>query len=365
MVLAFHCWLSLDAAVPLQIGPWQLDATSPMQHGYLGVHLFLLLSGFCLTYPLCGQSASDLRLDLRRFALRRAWRILPPYYVALALFSLRPVLEGALRLALGKDASGVQLYTTGQIVSHFLMIHNFSPGWVRTINGSFWSLALEWQLYMVFPLLVWGFRRFGPARTLAVVLLVTLSYRSWVYLNVVGPGDRIYTAPHALGCFFAYTTLPGRLFEFSLGMLAAVLMAGRRELLSPEWSRRYLWGALAAMGLAYILAHGWSPFAPVTDVVWGLAFFCLLMYAGGCWAQGGGWFGSKLLVRLGLISYSVYLIHEPLVRRAGAFLQPMHLGLMGELAAYGLIVAPVAVLCGWMYYRFVESRFLRFPGSAA
>jgi peptidoglycan/LPS O-acetylase OafA/YrhL len=70
------------------------------------------------------------------------------------------------------------LPTLGNIISHVLLLHNLSPAWVLSINGSFWSLALEWQWYMVFPLLVWGFRRWGVSPTMIAVLALTLIYRT-------------------------------------------------------------------------------------------------------------------------------------------------------------------------------------------
>src|SRR4029079_15388185 len=93
-----------------------------------------------------------------------------------------------------------------------------SLAWMGAINASFWTLALEWQLYMLFPLLVWGFRRWGVGPTLAVVLLASLSYRTWVYLTQ--DMSRL-----EVGYIYAYA-LPGRMFEFALGMTAAVSLAG-------------------------------------------------------------------------------------------------------------------------------------------
>src|SRR2546421_594614 len=210
-VLVYHCWVhTVRTPIPVSVGARHLDLTAPRHLGYLGVQLFLVLSGFCLTYPLARRGAAGMTLDLRRFFRRRAWRILPPYYVALAAFALLPTVERGIRSALGQDASEVSHVTAGQLVSHVLMVHNFSLAWMGAINASFWTLALEWQLYMLFPLLVWGFRRWGPGRTLAAVLAITLAYRTWVYLTQ--DVRRL-----EIGYVYAYA-LPGRMFEFALGM---------------------------------------------------------------------------------------------------------------------------------------------------
>lgn len=359
MVLVYHCWVhTIQGPIPVAVGRWSVDITGPLHYGYLGVHLFLLLSGFCLTYPLVQGGTVAMRLETRRFFRRRAWRILPPYYVALAAFSLLPLLEVTVRSARGWSTGGVVGVTVGQVVSHLFMAHNFSLAWMGAINASFWSLALEWQLYLVFPLLVRAFARWGPGRTLAGVLALTLAYRSWVY--VTQDVTRL-----EVGYIYAYA-LPGRLFEFVLGMAAAVALAprarpGGQMIVSPpsgRVTRRYFLGAAALGFLGLVIAHGWSPFAPITDIVWGLSFFCLVMYGGGRSAAGGGWLDARPLVALGVISYSVYLVHEPLVRRGYAAMQTLSLSPAATLLLFELVVAPLLVVVGWLFFRAVEGHFV-------
>ncbi len=365
MVLSFHCCQGWVRLAPTALGGWHRAIILLLRHGYLGVNLFLVLSGFCLTYPLVrtasGDGAAGMRLDLRRFLGWRAWRILPPYYLALALFCLLPVLEAAVRAALGRSVGRIVPFTAGQVLSHLLMIHNFSSGWVLTINGAFWSLALEWQLYLVFPLLIAAFRRWGPARTLTAALLVTLAYRSWVYSLHAGSGSWPLAPANAVGCWLAYGQVPGRVSEFVAGMLAAVLLAGRRSLPSPTSTRCCLAGSILFGLLAFGVAHRWSPFSPITDILWGMAFFYLVLYAGGRSAAGGGWLEARPLVGLGTISYSVYLLHQPLIWLVVEHLRPQHLSPLAAGVLFGGGVAPLLIALGWLYYRAVESRFI---GSA-
>lgn len=364
MVLAFHCWENCFTLAPLSATGWHKLLILGLRHGYLGVHLFLVISGFCLTYPLARGGTTGLRLDLRRFCLRRARRILPPYYVALAFFCLLCFLDPILRKALGRPAGSVSPLTAGQILSHLLMLHNLSPAWVRSINGVFWSLALEWQLYMVFPLLIAGFRRWGLGRTLAAVLLVTLSYRSWVYSLHVGSGSWPLSLSNAVAFWLAYAQVPGRVFEFTLGMLAALLLASGREIATAAWTRRWQAAAVLFGLLALSVALGWSSFSPITDLLWGMAFFCLVMYggsrvAGANGAAARGWLESRPLVFLGTISYSVYLIHGPLIRFTHVLLDRYHLSPLIAGVIYGFGVAPAMIGLGWLYYHAVEARFVQ------
>lgn len=357
MVLACHCWIhtgGIQVLVP--IGRGRIDLAAPFHYGYLGVHLFLLLSGFCLTYPLVRHGMPGMRLELGRFARRRACRILPPYYVALAGFLALRVLDSRVHAAQAGVGALHERLTAGNFIAHVLMFHNLVPAWKFSIDPAFWSLALEWQLYLVFPLLVWGFRRWGVGRTVLAVLALTLTYRTWAYVTYA---LWLHDSAHdAAGDFVCYA-LPGRIFEFVLGMLAAVQMARMPEAPARVWMHRYLAGALALGLAALAVAHGWSPYSPITDVLWGLAFFCLLMCGAGWSAVGGGWLQWRPLVSLGLISYSVYLIHEPLIRRVYPLVQGRHVSPVATLLFSELVLGPLLIGLGWLFFRLVEARFLR------
>jgi peptidoglycan/LPS O-acetylase OafA/YrhL len=358
MVLLYHGWVhTIRTPIHAAVGSWSLDLTYPLHYGYLGVHLFLVLSGFCLTYPLARGGAAGMRLQLGRFFQRRAWRILPPFYVALAAFAVVRVVEGLLMAALGRSGDAHDGVTAGQVLAHLFMVHNLSPAWLGTINGSFWSLALEWQLYLVFPLLVWGIRRWGLLPTLGAVLILTLTYRSWVFVTKD-------TTRMDVAYFYCYA-LPGRLFEFALGMMAAVLLARRTSAASVRWNGAVGLAALGLGALGLSVTNGWSPYSPVTDVIWGLAFFCLVMWAGRRSAGGGSWLEWRPLEALGIISYSVYLIHEPFIRAGYKLLGSRLPSPTVALLFFELAVVPLLIGLGWLFFRLVEARFIRMGKARA
>jgi peptidoglycan/LPS O-acetylase OafA/YrhL len=336
MVLSCHCWIHpVGKAIPVRLFGLTIDTTAPFHFGYLGVHLFLVLSGFCLTYPLARKG---LRLELAQFARRRASRILPPYYVALALFALQ-------------RAAAHQRPSARDLLSHLLMVYNFSPTWMGSINGSFWSLALEWQLYLLLPLLLWGFRRWGVPQTLLATLALTLAYRTWVW-------NTKDVSTWGSGMFWCYS-VPGRMFEFALGMAAAVALSQPSRAGQAHGARRYAVGLISFGLIGLAAASLWSPFAPVTDVLWGMAFFSLLMLAGRRAAEGRHSLTWRPLVGLGTISYSVYLVHAPLLKQLAAALRPRHLPPAGLWLLFELVVGPMLIGVGWLFYQAVEAPCLR------
>lgn len=305
--------------------------------GYLGVHFFLLLSGFCIAWAYVGPHARS--FTSAEFAYRRATRILPPYYVALGI-SL------ALWLLVERRAPGTVF---GQVLTHVTMTHNFFRSTVLELNGPFWSLALESQLYVAFPFLLLGFRRFGVARVLALVLVVQSAFRIFVMRYGTGYTDMTFVIPWSVA---------GRLFEFALGMWAAELVShgvGARL----RSAARFGLGAVAALlaGLAWLAKGRLGVSHPLTDLLWTAAFFCVLIGA----SSPRGLLYRALsfgpVTGLGVMCFSTYLIHA-LVLEPVTNLLLARFGGLSPLFLLPAVFAATLVPC-YAFYRLVERPFIQ------
>jgi peptidoglycan/LPS O-acetylase OafA/YrhL len=312
--------------------------------GWLGVSLFLVLSGFCLYYPIVRKNGPrGAILDLKEFARRRARRILPPYFAALLFFTALAWLARWHGLS-WSDSAGWK-----DILSHALMVHNLWPSTFASINPAFWSLALEVQLYGVFPLLVWLAARRGLRAIAASTLIMAVTWQTFAFAKY--GLSREWAADFAV----VYHALPSRCFEFALGMCAAAWVA------HPHSSHVRYAGWLAAVLLvpaaAFVLFV--SRFGPLCDSVWGLLFasgvVLLSRVPQTCFLQ---WNSLRAMTGLGAISYSVYLIHQPLI----ALLAPEQFGLevtsrvaFFTFAAFRLLLL---VAIGFGFFLLLERPFI-------
>lgn len=267
--------------------------------GWLGVSLFLVLSGFCLYYPVVRQHGpAQARLDVKQFAIRRALRILPPYYAALALFT------GVAWFAQHHSLPWSETVGLKDVVSHVFMLHNLMPSTFGSINPALWSLALEAQLYVVFPLLVWIGARYGLKAVAVLTFGCAVLWQGAAFFKYglsMQWGSDMATAYHAL---------PARCFEFALGMCAAALVAAPH----PSHRRRawMLIGSVLVPALWFVFFV--SRFGPLLDQAWGVIFASLIVILAGVpHAAFASWARLRWLVALGTASYSVYLIHQPLI----------------------------------------------------
>lgn len=318
-------------------------------YGHIGVDIFLVLSGFVLFYPSCrkaGLGAHSLSLpSIGMYARRRTRRILPPYLVALGMFSVLPLWSLW-------STYVAPIPTPVEVVSHLVLIHNLFPSTILRIDGPLWSLALEAQLYVAFPLLVLLFRRIGPIPFLLVMFSASAIFRfiAWGPLGV--SSGSLETQ------FVAMASLPGRISEFSAGMLAAFVVTRQH---SP-WQRRLIGLSaitivLVAAVLAYVTDKHFGEHSPVPALMWGILGAALLA---GCCAVRSlerllGW---KPFVRLGLISYSVYLIHEPLLRLSGGLVGQIGLTPTAALLTFVFIGAPVILGISVVFWYVFERPFV-------
>lgn len=309
------------------------------REGLHGVSLFLVLSGFCLHHPLAVSGAP---LRLGAFWKRRALRILPAYYASLALLSLAVAWGGALAWATFPPFEG------WDVGVHALLVHNLHGRTIWTLNGAYWSLALEWQLYVVFPLLVVLARR-APIALLAASAVVT----------VFGPGLLARAFPIFLStpAWFAVAaeSVLGHLFEFACGMVAAELLArGVRP-------NRALLATLALAVVPVLFAVDvarWLPPA-AQRLGCGVSFGALLLLVGPSTMGDGA--ARKALLFPGAVSYSLYLVHQPILLVLRPFVWSVA-GSVGTLYALAAGLAlPLALVAAKGFHRLFEAPFL--PGG--
>jgi peptidoglycan/LPS O-acetylase OafA/YrhL len=291
--------------------------------GAHGVDVFIVISGFCLALPLAGHRRG---LRVPAFYGRRAWRILPPYYVALAIAAVLALLPATWHLTVARQAS------VGDVLLHLVTGQAWVPGEVGTINGSLWSVALEVQLYLLFPLLVLAWRRWGIVPVLVGAVALDLAWRS---AGAVG-------GPAPLG---SDLVVPARLDQFVAGMACAVAIRA-----GLAWSTRR---SLVTVGVATLVALATSTLdlGVVTGVTWAAAgASAVLLLAGPV----GRALGGTALERFGARSFSFYLLHQPVLLVLAPAVVLLPGGTPVRLVVGGLVALALTVLAAEVLYRGVE-----------
>ncbi|MET0843852.1 MAG: acyltransferase family protein [Mycetocola sp.] len=330
LVLVFHLW---PAALP---------------GGFVGVDVFFVVSGFLITSHLLNELRRTGTVSLPAFWARRARRLLPASLTVLAVTTV---------LAIAVAPVGLLGSWLSEIVASSFYVENWSLA-AKAIDYSaaeapaspvqhFWSLSVEEQFYLVWPVLLLGAaaaaRRTGRGRSVVAVALGAVVAVSLVW-------SIVFTARDDAAAYVVTTT---RAWEFGLGGLLAALApaAARLPVVVRGQTAR---GALAWSGLAAILAAAFA-FGESTAFPGAAALLPCLGTAAVLAATEpeAGWAPTRLLAvrpvqALGDLSYSVYLWHWPLL-----VLVPVALGRgLGTLDLWALAGASVAL--AWLTARFVE-----------
>jgi peptidoglycan/LPS O-acetylase OafA/YrhL len=364
LVLLHH----LDIGVLVADSSWLRPVKLLHEAGFLGVSLFLVLSGFSIHL----RVASGGSFAVRPFLLRRFVRLQPTYYVALGfalLLALVLVLAGHPWPQPRWGLPGAPIPVWLLLVTHLTVLAGtvVPPGWLSIT----WSLALEEQIYLLYAAVAGRLRRVPAWRWLLLVVAACLAFRFAAELVLPsvpksfppGPGVWSWSAT------FAFQQVPARMAEWFTGALIAQWWAGTQRL------PRALTGAVAgpvlaaaALGVMLLLFRhqgGWTSLAghrfAITDVLFdpvaGLAFGALLVCCLAAEQRGSrpsppaaglAWLGER--------SYSMYLAHAPIVGTtfalAGGLLAPA----AGRLAVAGVAVV-LSIAAAMVLYRYVEAPF--------
>lgn len=339
-VVVCHLAVSAYLTVPnLDGGPWPWLGMA-LGFGYLGVPLFFVISGFCIHLPqaraLAAADPETVAPDWKRFFARRFWRLYPPYLAALV------VALGLWWLA-GSPIPWLAASTQA------LLLHPFHTATFDGVNPPAWTLAVEAQLYLAYPVVFWLSARLGPLRALGAVLAMTMAYRVALALLPL---------PVELGGP-AWVVFLGRWFEWTLGATVAEWAAGRLAL--PRMLRTP-WPGIAMLGGGlWVEWHtGSYGLYVVKEPVYGLAFALLLHAALAHEGPGAPSAVGRYLAGVGVYSYSLYLLHrpiqlafEPLAREVSTWPVVIGLGMPSSL----LIMAGTTPLVLWasrVFYRHCE-----------
>ena len=306
-------------------------------YGRFAVVVFIVLSGFSLALS---PARHGWRLEaVSGFARRRARRILPAYWAAL-VFSLAVAWLLVPQPGYGlPDARSVLV--NGLLVQNLLAAH--SP------NAAFWSMAVEAQLYVAFPLLLLTVRRCGAVAMVAAVTLVVAT------IGIAGP--------HISGLDTFVTQSPPDLAAlFALGVLTAGIVGASAARRSWPWT----WLALGAAApvLATILVQGsvWTlEHLFWVDLALGPAIACLLAgLATGRPAPLLRLLDARPIRHLGLSSFSLYLTHGPIVVVVYEEIVAgrVHQGVPAFLVTLALAL-PVTILFARVFASVFETPFLR------
>ena len=323
LVLLFHLEVSYPSAVPR----WFF---APFLIGWSGVDLFFVLSGFLITGILidtraCGNYFSS-------FYMRRVLRIMPLYLLAVFAYF-------AVALPLAHHGGAWRTRDASPQLWFWLHLSNWPPafGTVVPFIGHFWSLSVEEQFYLVWPLVVFAV---SPRRLVAVcasVAVAALAFRV-AFLNRN----------------FVYYLTPFRMDALGVGCLAAAIVRNPR--LAAAVRRRTGGIACAAASillLAMLAARSPRPFNPWMSTIgytsWALLYGSLVFAA---YSQTGAhtWLATQLrrpfLRSFGKYSYAIYVIHTAMITAVDTARARLSAGMSphGRTAvAFGAMAASIAL----------------------
>lgn len=336
--------------------PWYLETFRWSFPGLFTVGVFVVVSGYCLMLPVVRSADGRMVGGTWDYLRRRARRILPPYYAATLLclahnFFLR-----------SQYHPWQDPFPKWDLISHVFVFYNFSPAWRFQISGAYWSLAPEWQLYLLFPiLLVPAWRILGTVGLMAASLAGTL--------GLILSSENIRNMH------------PWFLWLFTVGMLAAILTESKEEWIAAL-RLRVPWHLVAGSLVAAVfvewivvlyrfpfifgrLLPAWHTYC-VNETLMGMATGCSIIHwtklrrsqPAADWPRVLRFLHHPTVMLLGRFSYSHYLVHYPILISTAALVNSFHLPLLQTMVVSYVISIPTSLGLSYLFFLAVERQFL-------
>jgi peptidoglycan/LPS O-acetylase OafA/YrhL len=354
-IVFYHATDYSKAALPnnlLYYPAWLIQVA--LSQAYISVFLFFVISGFCihLQWARAKAAGEEPTIKFGAFWKRRIRRLYPPYIIALAVYLVLTA------LTVGIDVTRFWVFDLG---THLLMLHNFDWRTAYSINGVFWTLAVEEQLYLAYFLLLFLRVRWGWTVTLTVCLLARAGWMVFSHVVWVKTGFGLPVPESAAAHWFTW----------ALGAIAVEAMFGIVKI--PNWLRDLRLATLLIIPASFISAYlsvipksmllndvGWFVIHPL----WGLGFFIVVNRIV---VAEQGWLRQlrlpsliSIFATLGIFSYSLYLTHELMIMQAWRWSNPARV----QLVDVFLITVPATIIFAFIFFWFCEKPFMVRRGTA-
>ena len=332
-------------------GTWRYVANI-FNYGYDAVGIFIVLSGYCLMLPAVRNSqGAYLPGGIKSYFERRAWRILPPYYAALAValflnyFAYHAKLHTAHSYPLAHYG-----FSAPNLLTHLFLVHNFSSVYIDLIDPPMWSIGIEAQIYFLLPFLFLPLmRRFGIWSMVAAGLLIGIA----PHFLLPKDDNLDWSCPwfiglFAMGCAAAALTLSAgkstrwEVIAGSTLLVATLFLMFFHRLISGSevLTRQTLVGAWAALIILTLAQHTLK-----RDTV-GIAAMLRALE-------------SRPAMTLGAFSYSLYLIHVPIESKL-VYILSQHFNQPTTTALAYLAALPLAIAGAYCFYILIERPTIKY-----
>jgi peptidoglycan/LPS O-acetylase OafA/YrhL len=296
----------------------------PRGIGWSGVTIFILISGFLLHL---GSLKDGPRFSLSDFFSKRFWRVYPPYLLVLLLFSL--FLE-----------SGTFHSRSGRIafILHALSLENFFSRSFFAINPTFWCLALEVQLYLLYPLFLYGRKIAGARATVVFAFLLSVLWQA-IGARVGSLASSLPWTNSALSLWCVWCAGAWFAETFHNGQRVKEVLAGKDWLVFAVL-------VIAAVGLTPLNAQ----LQYLAAIIW-IVLIDGFIHADR-WRMDRG--PARMIIMIGLCSFSIFLIHQPLIKVLMDLLARSPLNFRGRRIVDMALTAFLIIFISWWMYRLVE-----------
>lgn len=300
---------------------------NPIGQGWIGVDLFLVISGFLIHFIYL-QSPNEFKWNA--FFSKRFWRIYPPYLLVLSFFFI----------------NSINLTKSGLIdfFSHIFLAHNLSDNTFFSINPSFWSIALEAQLYLIYPIYIVFIKYLGSTKTTIILFLTTIVFCFIALLFNI----------HSL----SFGTF---VLKFWFTWAAGAFLADRYQQNKRLFKNPFMWfSAFYILFFIFKLFYFSKSFILIPATLSCLALMEVILYSNIIDKFRVSKITYKFLSHIGLISYSIYLIHQPFLNDLLNFFNPnTSLPLLNNLASVAFTYMSL-FLVSYSLYKLVELKSIEY-----